>query len=98
MSEHRDGRSLGTVTRLASTAALGGFLFGYDSSVINGAVSAIGNHYGVGATGLGFTVSSALLGAAVGAIVAGRGPGRPGRGGAGGVGAGGVLFSARGGG
>jgi MFS transporter, SP family, sugar:H+ symporter len=61
-----------TVTRLASTAALGGFLFGYDSSVINGAVSAIGEHYHVGATGLGFTVSSALLGAAVGAVVAGR--------------------------
>ena len=61
-----------TVTRLSSTAALGGFLFGYDSSVINGAVSAIGNHYHVGATGLGFTVSSALLGAAVGAVAGGR--------------------------
>jgi SP family sugar:H+ symporter-like MFS transporter len=64
--------SLVTVTRLASTAALGGFLFGYDSSVINGAVSAIGDHYHVGATGLGFTVSSALLGAAAGAFGAGR--------------------------
>ena len=64
--------SLLTVTRLASTAALGGFLFGYDSSVINGAVSAIGDHYHVGATGLGFAVSSALLGAAGGAFVAGR--------------------------
>jgi MFS family permease len=40
--------------------------------VINGAVSAIGDHYHVGATGLGFTVSSALLGAAGGAFVAGR--------------------------
>jgi SP family sugar:H+ symporter-like MFS transporter len=64
--------SLVTVTRLASTAALGGFLFGYDSSVINGAVSAIGDHYHVGATALGFTVSSALLGAAAGAFGAGR--------------------------
>jgi SP family sugar:H+ symporter-like MFS transporter len=51
---------------------LGGFLFGYDSSVINGAVSAIGEHYHVAATGLGFTVSSALLGAAAGAFGAGR--------------------------
>jgi SP family sugar:H+ symporter-like MFS transporter len=65
-------RSLVTVTRLAFTASLGGFLFGYDSSVINGAVSAIGEHYHVGATGLGFTVSSALLGAAAGAVVAGQ--------------------------
>ena len=64
--------SLLTVTRFATVAALGGFLFGYDSSVINGAVSAIGDHYHVSATGLGFTVSSALLGAAVGAVVAGR--------------------------
>jgi MFS transporter, SP family, sugar:H+ symporter len=64
--------SVVTVTRLASTAALGGLLFGYDSSVINGAVSAIGEHFHVGATALGFTVSSALLGAAVGAFGAGR--------------------------
>jgi MFS transporter, SP family, sugar:H+ symporter len=59
-------------TRLASSAALGGLLFGYDSAVINGAVTAIGHHYHVSAGGLGFTVSSALLGAAAGAIVAGR--------------------------
>ena len=72
MSSVQAEKSLATVSRLASSAALGGFLFGYDSSVINGAVSAIGKHYHVGATGLGFTVSSALLGAAVGAIVAGR--------------------------
>ena len=60
------------VTRFAFTAALGGFLFGYDSAVINGAVTAIGDHYRVSAGALGFTVSSALLGAAVGAVLAGR--------------------------
>src|SRR3954468_18696661 len=64
--------SLVTATRLAFTAALGGFLFGYDSAVINGAVTALGDHYHVSASGLGFTVSSALLGAAVGAVFAGR--------------------------
>src|SRR5438045_3485592 len=64
--------SLLTATRLAVIAALGGFLFGYDSAVINGAVTAISSHYRVTASGLGFTVSSALLGAAVGAFVAGR--------------------------
>jgi SP family sugar:H+ symporter-like MFS transporter len=60
------------VTRFAFTAALGGFLFGYDSAVINGAVTAIGDHYRVSSSALGFTVSSALLGAAVGAVLAGR--------------------------
>jgi SP family sugar:H+ symporter-like MFS transporter len=47
-------------------------LFGYDSAVINGAVSAIGAHFNMAAGTLGFAVASALLGAAVGAMVAGR--------------------------
>jgi SP family sugar:H+ symporter-like MFS transporter len=68
-----------TVTRLTACAALGGFLFGYDSSVINGAVSAIGTHFSAGAGTLGLTVSSALLGAAVGAVVAGKVADRLGR-------------------
>jgi SP family sugar:H+ symporter-like MFS transporter len=62
----------GAVVLLASVAALGGFLFGYDSAVINGAVSAIGAQFSAGAAALGFTVSAALLGAAAGALCAGR--------------------------
>src|SRR5450631_3093300 len=62
----------GAVILLASVAALGGFLFGYDSAVINGAVSAIGAQFTAGAAALGLTVSSALLGAAAGALTAGR--------------------------
>lgn len=58
--------------RLASVAALGGFLFGYDSAVINGAVSAIEDRFQVDSALLGFAVASALLGAAGGAILAGR--------------------------
>jgi SP family sugar:H+ symporter-like MFS transporter len=66
------GESHGTVTRLATVAAMGGFLFGYDSAVINGAVKAIGDHYNPSSGTLGFVVSSALLGAAAGAMLAGR--------------------------
>jgi MFS transporter, SP family, sugar:H+ symporter len=66
------GRAHTVVTALASVAALGGFLFGYDSAVINGAVSAIGTHFNMAAGTLGFAVASALLGAALGAMVAGR--------------------------
>jgi MFS transporter, SP family, sugar:H+ symporter len=66
------GESHGTVTRCAATAALGGFLFGYDSAVINGAVKAIGNTFNTSAATLGFAVSSALIGAAIGAFMAGR--------------------------
>ncbi|MFW3119272.1 sugar transporter [Mycolicibacterium mageritense DSM 44476 = CIP 104973] len=58
--------------RIASVAALGGLLFGYDSAVINGAVSALRDEFGIGELTLGFAVASALLGAAVGAMTAGR--------------------------
>jgi SP family sugar:H+ symporter-like MFS transporter len=73
------GESNGTVIRLSLTAALGGFLFGYDSSVINGAVKAIAAHFSASAGVLGFVVASALLGAAAGALGAGRVADRYGR-------------------
>ena len=73
------GESHATVIRLSLTAALGGFLFGYDSAVINGAVDAIGTEFSASSAVLGFTVSSALLGAAAGALAAGRVADRYGR-------------------
>lgn len=60
------------VVRIASVAALGGFLFGYDSAVINGAVAAVSRQFDAEAASLGFAVASALLGAAAGAFTAGR--------------------------
>ena len=62
------GDSRFTVIRLSLTAALGGFLFGYDSAVINGAVKAITAHFSASPGVLGFVVASSLLGAAVGAL------------------------------
>ncbi|MEU8919833.1 sugar porter family MFS transporter [Kitasatospora sp. NPDC048545] len=70
---------LGFVVFITAAAALGGFLFGYDSSVINGAVSGIQEKFGVGDGVTGLIVSSALLGSAVGAAVAGRFADRYGR-------------------
>ena len=66
------GGSNSAVTKLSIVAALGGFLFGYDSAVINGAVGAIEEHFDTSSAALGFAVASALLGAAAGALVAGR--------------------------
>jgi sugar porter (SP) family MFS transporter len=60
------------VIRIAAVAALGGFLFGYDSAVINGAVSAVERQFNVESALLGFAVASALLGAAAGALTSGR--------------------------
>lgn len=56
---------------LSVAAAVGGFLFGFDSSVINGAVKSIEADYTKEPILTGFVVAVALLGCAVGAILAG---------------------------
>jgi SP family sugar:H+ symporter-like MFS transporter len=60
------------VILIATAAALGGFLFGFDTAVINGAVSALGGAFNTSAWGIGLSVSVALLGSAVGAFFAGQ--------------------------
>lgn len=62
----------GYVVFIAAAAAMGGFLFGYDSAVINGAVTGIQHHFAVGSNQTGFAVAAALLGSAVGAWIAGQ--------------------------
>ncbi|MEU6735004.1 sugar porter family MFS transporter [Streptomyces physcomitrii] len=66
-SEH-----LGHVIFIAAAAAMGGFLFGYDSSVINGAVEAIRDRYDIGSGTLAQVIAIALIGCAIGAATAGR--------------------------
>jgi MFS transporter, SP family, sugar:H+ symporter len=70
--DYEESEHSGRVVLIASVAALGGLLFGYDSAVINGAVSALQDHFHVSNAALGFAVASALLGAAAGAMTAGR--------------------------
>ena len=65
------GSVVGKTFLIALSAAMGGFLFGFDTSVINGAVAAIRGWSGAGDVLLGFSVASALLGSAVGAWFAG---------------------------
>ena len=64
---------------LSSVAALGGFLFGFDSGVINGTVDALAQAFGTRTATTGFAVASVLLGCAVGAFVAGTVADRHGR-------------------
>lgn len=63
--------NLSRVIMLSSVAALGGFLFGFDSGVINGTVDALQGAFGSDAIGTGFNVASVLLGCAAGAFFAG---------------------------
>jgi SP family sugar:H+ symporter-like MFS transporter len=53
-------------------ATIGGFLFGFDSGVINGTVKGLQTAFNSDSAGTGFNVSSMLLGCAVGAFTAGR--------------------------
>lgn len=62
------------VVYISIIAALGGFLFGFDTAVISGAVDSIKSaEYGFGLTSgqLGFAVASVLFGSAIGAWYAG---------------------------
>lgn len=56
---------------ISCVAAIGGFLFGFDSGVINGTVTALGNAFNASDVASGFNVASVLLGCAVGALMAG---------------------------
>jgi MFS transporter, SP family, sugar:H+ symporter len=57
---------------LSVVAAIGGFLFGFDSGVINGTVDALQLAFDSDAVGTGFNVASMLLGCAAGAFFAGN--------------------------
>jgi MFS transporter, SP family, sugar:H+ symporter len=56
---------------VSAVAALGGFLFGFDTAVINGAVDAIQRHFALSSSLTGVAVACALVGSAVGAWLAG---------------------------
>ncbi|MEU9604527.1 sugar porter family MFS transporter [Streptomyces sp. NPDC048057] len=69
---HAHAEHLGHVVFITASAAMGGFLFGYDSSVINGAVEAIRDRYDIGSAELAQVIAIALIGCAIGAATAGR--------------------------
>jgi SP family sugar:H+ symporter-like MFS transporter len=67
------------VVGISLVAAIGGFLFGFDSGVVNGTVHALSVAFGTQAAATGFAVASVLLGCAVGAFGAGTLASRIGR-------------------
>ncbi len=64
--------NLAFIVFISCVATLGGFLFGFDSGVINGTVDGLQTAFNTDSAGTGFNVASMLLGSAVGAFLAGR--------------------------
>jgi MFS transporter, SP family, xylose:H+ symportor len=65
--------------RSALVAALGSFLFGFDTAVISGTTDALRLRFALDSSQLGLTVASALVGTILGSIVAGAPAERYGR-------------------
>ena len=66
------GENTGLIILISCVATIGGFLFGFDSGVINGTVDGLQRAFNSDSVGTGFNVASMLLGCAVGAFFAGR--------------------------
>jgi sugar porter (SP) family MFS transporter len=60
-----------TAFRNSIVAALGGFLFGFDTAVISGVEKSIQQLWGLSDVAHGFTVASALIGTVLGSLLAG---------------------------
>jgi SP family sugar:H+ symporter-like MFS transporter len=66
------GENTRLIILISCVATIGGFLFGFDSGVINGTVDGLQQAFNSDKVGTGFNVASMLLGCAVGAFFAGR--------------------------
>lgn len=65
------GINLRYVIFLAVVAAIGGFLYGYDTAVISGTIGMVGEQFHLDAMALGWYVGCALVGSIAGVAVAG---------------------------
>jgi SP family sugar:H+ symporter-like MFS transporter len=60
------------VAAIVAVATIGGFMFGYDSGVINGTQQGLEKTFALSKLGAGLNVGAILIGCAVGAFLAGR--------------------------
>ena len=63
--------NLGYLVFLSVVAALGGFLFGYDTAVISGTIAKVTEQFGLDALQQGWYVGCALIGSIIGVLFAG---------------------------
>ncbi len=64
--------NLAFIAAIVAVATIGGFMFGYDSGVINGTQDGLEKAFDLSKLGTGFNVGAILIGCSVGAFVAGR--------------------------
>lgn len=60
------------IARIVIVATIGGFMFGYDSGVINGTQKGLEAAFALGRLGIGINVGAILVGSSIGAFGAGR--------------------------
>ena len=64
--------NMGFIAAIVAVATIGGFMFGYDSGVINGTQKGLEAAFGLGKLGIGVNVGAILIGSSLGAFSAGR--------------------------
>ena len=62
----------GLISGIVFAATIGGFMFGYDSGVINGTQKGLESAFALGKLGIGVNVGAILVGSSIGAFGAGR--------------------------
>jgi SP family sugar:H+ symporter-like MFS transporter len=60
------------IAAIVAVATIGGFMFGYDSGVINGTQKGLESAFDLGKLGIGVNVGAILVGSSIGAFGAGR--------------------------
>ncbi len=68
----RAGINKRLVALVVAVATIGGFMFGYDSGVINGTQNGLEAAFNLGRLGIGINVGAILVGSSIGAFIAGR--------------------------
>ena len=71
MTSEKGSTNFFFIILITLVATIGGFLFGYDSGVINGTVDGLRSAFHSNSIGTGFNVACMLLGCAIGAFMAG---------------------------
>lgn len=72
MTNKKNDENLLYVIFLAAVAALGGFLFGYDTAVISGTIGSVASQFNLDDVSTGWYVGCALVGSIAGVAIAGK--------------------------